>query len=332
MGSAIIVVGVAAGTLIIFGYLLFIWWLDRYEREPLWVVLLAFLWGGMGGTCLGCALSLPFAALAKTVPLGGASDALTAVLAAPFAEEFTKGLVFVPLLFTAQIDNETDGLIYGAATGLGFAAVENLLYYFGALKGGAGAVLTLVVLRTLFTALVHCVSSSILGMSIGYARHRAGASRWVKYPVMGYLVAVANHALWNATSTLAGIAGTPGSVKGLLTLAGIGLVIVAGTMMFIITQVSLAREHKLIERFLKDEAERGTLPGAHAAVIPCWRKRRQSGWLSPAIPKSEYVHAATLLAFRRHQKKIARGERSQMYQRDINAYRQQLRQLRAQAG
>ena len=28
-------------------YVLFIWWLDRYEKEPLWLLALAFLWGAI---------------------------------------------------------------------------------------------------------------------------------------------------------------------------------------------------------------------------------------------------------------------------------------------
>ena len=38
---------VVFATLLILGYLLFIWWLDRYEREPIWLVGLTFLWGAI---------------------------------------------------------------------------------------------------------------------------------------------------------------------------------------------------------------------------------------------------------------------------------------------
>ena len=48
---------VALATFLILGYVLFIWWLDRYEREPIWLVGLTFLWGGLGGTCLSCVIN-----------------------------------------------------------------------------------------------------------------------------------------------------------------------------------------------------------------------------------------------------------------------------------
>ena len=28
-------------------YVLLVWWLDRYEKEPLWLLALAFLWGAV---------------------------------------------------------------------------------------------------------------------------------------------------------------------------------------------------------------------------------------------------------------------------------------------
>lgn len=126
---------------------------------------------------------MPLSFIAGLIPIAGAQDVISTVIVAPFAEEFTKALVFIPLVATFHFDNKTDGLIYGAATGLGFAAVENIGYYYSALEGGADAVLMLVVMRTLFSALVHCTSSAILGMSIGYARHRSGGGRWSKKQV-----------------------------------------------------------------------------------------------------------------------------------------------------
>ncbi len=327
MGSALIVAAVIGSTFVVFSYLLFIWWLDRYEREPLWIVLLVFLWGALGGTCLGCLLSAPFAAVAQLVPIEGAPDVISAVIVAPFAEELTKALVFIPLVLTFHFDNETDGLIYGAAAGLGFAAVENLLYFYSALETGTSAVLTLVIMRTLFSALVHCTSSAILGMAIGYARHRSGAGRWLKWPLIGYFVAVANHAMWNFSASIAGLSGTPNVLRGGLLLLGILLVIGASIVLFVLTQMSLKREHDVIRRFLHEEADRGTLPHEHADIIPYWTKRRKSGWAPSGVDKEDYIRAATLLAFRQHQMEIAEGDRLERYRNEIQQFRKQIRMM-----
>ena len=89
----------------------------------------------------------------------------TSVVVAPLVEEFMKGLAFLPLLLLGkQVDNRTDGLIYGAAAGLGFACVENLYYYIKVFDPDhLNLLIQTVFLRTLFTTLVHCVSSALLG-------------------------------------------------------------------------------------------------------------------------------------------------------------------------
>jgi RsiW-degrading membrane proteinase PrsW (M82 family) len=324
---AVTLAGVVLATLVILGYLTFIWWLDRYEREPLWIIALVFLWGGLGGTCLGCILSLPLIAIGEALPLGLRPEVISSVLVAPFAEEFTKALVFIPLVLTHHFDNETDGLIYGAAAGLGFAAVENLLYYMNAMQGGADAVFRLIVMRTFFTALVHCISSSIIGMAIGYARHRSGSARWLIYPVIGYVVAVVNHAIWNGAAVYAGLPILSESTRGVIFTAALGVVVIAAITMFLLTQYSLDREHEVIRRFLKKEAERGTLPEKHAEIIPFWTKRRKPGWLPEGVPRQEYVRAATLLAFRHYQLEIAEGERRREYNEDIARYREEIRDM-----
>ena len=174
----------------IFAYLVFIWWLDRYEREPFSLVLATFAWGAIGGTCFGCVLSAGPAALMIELFGPETGGLLGAVAVAPLSEEFTKALVFIGLLSTKHIDNETDGLIYGAATGLGFATLENLAYYTTA--ADAAGLLGMVIIRTMFTALVHCISSALIGMAIGYARHRSPKT-WVVFLFIGYVAAVVCH-------------------------------------------------------------------------------------------------------------------------------------------
>jgi protease PrsW len=320
--SAIVtLVGVGLGTLVVVCYLVFIWWLDRYEREPLWLVAVVFAYGALGSTCLGIIVSAPLSMLAHGLAGPEVGGILTTVVVAPIAEELTKGLVFIPLVLTAHFDNETDGLIYGAAVGLGFAALENLLYYGMVAPAGAGAVLGTVLVRTLFTTLVHCVSSALLGMCIGWARHRSGAGRWLIWPLLGYFLACLNHGLWNGLAVAAGGIG-PAAIL-------LGMALVAGTsvLMFALTQLSLKREHDVIRRFLHAEAARGVLPAAHAEIIPYWTRRRAPGWLAEHVPKEAYLRAATLLAFRHHQLEIAAGERQRRYEADIHKLRAEVRRL-----
>ena len=314
------IAAVLAGSLVVVGYLVVIWWLDRYEREPLWLTLLVFAWGAFGGTSMGCLCSLPCVLGAAAAAGEAAGQVFGAVVVAPVVEELTKGLVFIALLLTRHLDNETDGLIYGAAAGLGFAAVENVAYAIGAAEMGTGAVVLLMFVRTLFCAFVHCISSGILGMTIGYACHRAGPARWIVWPAIGLVLAIGNHALWNALATAVEFE-VIGEASPLLTVLAMLIVVAAGAGMFALTQFSLYREHQVIRRHLLAESALGVLPAEHAAIIPYWSRRRRTGWLAPQVLREPYVRAATLLAFRHHQLEVARGERRERYLQDIAALR-----------
>lgn len=320
-----ILIAVALATGAIFIYLLFIWWLDRYEREPIWLVGITFIWGALGGTCLSCFFNSTIGSAAVGIVGAQAAKVFTTVVVAPTIEEFMKALIFVPLLLIGNnIDNRTDGLIYGAATGLGFACLENLWYYMNNVGKGAEALFAIIVMRTLFTALIHCTSSAMLGMAIGYARHRSGALRWVLWPLLGYLCAVTNHAVWNGIATVSGVLGKAGSIA---ILGGVLIIIFVSLVLFILTQMSLHAEHKFITHYLEEEAKRGVIPMEHATIIPYWLKRRKKDWLPPHVDKGEYIKAATLLAFRHHQLEIAQGERRERYLEEIALYRQRVNQL-----
>ncbi len=322
----IVLLASGLSTCVVFGYLVVIWWLDRYEREPFWLVLLTFVWGALGGTCLSVVFSVILTQGAT--PLLGArvADVFATVVIAPTVEELMKGLVFVALLaFGNQVDNRTDGLIYGAATGLGFATLENLLYFVATYgQGGAELTMQVIWLRTMFSALVHCSSSAMLGMALGHAQHRAGMMRWLFLPVVGYLCAVFNHAAWNSLATLVGSM-EPTSMRSLTWLIAMGQVVAVALLMFALTQSALNAEHRVMRHYLLEEARRGVLPLEHAEIIPYWSRRRRAGWLAPSAHREAYIKAATLLAFRHHQLEQAQGARRERYLEDIATLRQQVR-------
>lgn len=318
---------VLLATCVVVGYLLFIWWLDRYEREPIYMIGLTFLWGALGGTTLGCGINTILDAFAKIVISEQVTTVMSTVIFAPVSEEFTKALIFLPLLFTRHIDNETDGLIYGAAAGLGFATIENILYFAGAVQNGAVAFFTLIVMRTMFSALVHCISSALFGMAVGMVRHRPTSARTLIVLAIGFALAVTNHALWNGITVFSSTQEAT-QTQIVLMLVNMTLVVIASLTMFALTQLSLNREHKLIARHLQQEAEEfATFPHHHAAIVPFWRKRRKSGWLEPHIAKDRYIRELTLLAFRRHQLELADENKRDKYLGDIQHFRQSIHQL-----
>jgi len=319
---------VLASTLVILGYLYVIWWLDRYEREPWWMVSGMFLWGALGATLLGCLASLPFLVVAQGLIGPDLAPGFNAVVIAPIVEEAAKAAVFLPVLLTAsfgqsrlnfarELDTATDGFIYGAAIGLGFATTENLLYYAANYSASLETLVSIIGMRTAFSALVHTTSSGLLGMAIVAGRQRPGRWLWWAIPVGGYLTAVFNHAIWNGLAVASQF--HAGAIFGGIACL-LGTIAVTG----LLTHLCLRREHQIIRRYLQDEADRGNLPDAHADIIPFWSRRRKVGWLPDHIDHSRYVQRATLLAFRRYQLERDRGRRASRLQSDISSLRDDL--------
>src|SRR3989337_3297973 len=105
---------------------------ERYGQEPWSRVLRTFLFGAIVAILIAFVLEILLVALYDDygpVYLFLRKDLGVVVLAlviAPVVEEFAKGVGVY--LARPAIDEPEDGLVYGAASGLGFAASENLLY------------------------------------------------------------------------------------------------------------------------------------------------------------------------------------------------------------
>ncbi len=281
-------------------YLIVIWRFDRYEREPWWLVLLTFLYGAIGAIVLGVILSLTVITMS-----GNHEFSFGASIVAPLCEEPSKALIVYLLLLTRHFDNTTDGLIYGAAAGLGFAMTENFLYFVtNDVSGHMDDWQKLVVLRSLFTALMHCAATAMFGAILGRFRYRGGLQQWLLAPILGLALAMTLHAAFNTAQVQAAM-----QDDRQVAYLGFGLVPIAALTLFALTMISLSREHHMLAAELRGEAEVGIIPAAHAEILPFHRKRWKSGWLDPRINKKRYIEAATKLAFRKWQSKLPGGRR-----------------------
>ena len=110
-------------------------WLDRYEPEPVRLLVLAFFWGAVVAT----AAALVLQALDQFVL--GTPDTWSAAIVAPITEEGAKGLFILLLLWFRRrvIDGVLDGIVYAGLVGVGFAFTENILYLGAAYMGGHGS-------------------------------------------------------------------------------------------------------------------------------------------------------------------------------------------------
>ena len=97
-------------------YAVIFWWFDRYEKEPLTLLVAAFLWGAIPSIILALIMQLLL-----DVPIMAVSpnqltyDLLGASVSAPVTEEGMKALALIILLLflRREIDSPMDGLIYG---------------------------------------------------------------------------------------------------------------------------------------------------------------------------------------------------------------------------
>jgi len=115
---------------------------------------------------------------------------LLVVVIAPLTEEFAKQLGV--MRFSRFLWRPRNGLVFGAAAGLGFAATENLLYEGAAfVAGGVPAFVAVAILRSFSSVLMHASASSVAGY--GIARSKTYGEQWWPY----FLLAVTMHASFN---------------------------------------------------------------------------------------------------------------------------------------
>jgi len=204
--------------------------LDLFEREPLSLIIGAFLWGGV--IAIGLAVVINTSLIEVLAKLFGASFAQQwgAALVAPPVEETVKylGVVTIFLIARSEIDDLFDGFVYGAIIGLGFAAVENVQYFIQSIgRPGAGdeigPVLQMFTFRAiLIGAYMHVLWTGLSGLGLAYyvTQRDQPRQKRLMYAVGLFLLAILAHFIWNSpllTELLTGFGGVFvfGLIKGL---------------------------------------------------------------------------------------------------------------------
>jgi len=159
--------------------ILILFWLDRYEPEPARYRLAAIGWGGV----VAVVLSLVAEQLLFSLP--GTNTFVETAIIAPIVEEAGKGLflVVVVIFRRAQIHGLLDGLIYGALVGVGFAFVEDIVYYLSSLQSGALGVTFF--LRGIMGPFAHPLFTSAFGIGVGIAVTTRRPALRVLAPILG---------------------------------------------------------------------------------------------------------------------------------------------------
>lgn len=159
---------------------------DRFQREPLYLLLLALLCGAF--TTLPIILVEGW--LSSLNPYDGAGGALyTAFVVAGCTEEGFKLLALYMLIWrNRHFDEYFDGIVYAAFVSLGFAGVENIMYVFGSGVGTG-------IMRALLSVPAHFLFAVVMGYFFALAKFYRNRS-WNM--LMAFLVPTLLHGTFDA--------------------------------------------------------------------------------------------------------------------------------------
>jgi RsiW-degrading membrane proteinase PrsW (M82 family) len=157
--------------LLSFAWILFVRRFDRAHPEPIWLVLVTFLAGGVATVPAGL-LELALSRISpwldpRVVTFGGQLFALPlAFVVLTFVVGFVEeGLKMLGAMFAVrrrEFDEPVDGMVYGIVSSLGFAAAENF-HYFAATRLTAPTVIA----RTFMSVPAHMFFGAIWGYALG---------------------------------------------------------------------------------------------------------------------------------------------------------------------
>jgi len=289
-------------------YLVLIWKMDKYDREPIRFVLLHFFWGAIGAIILSIIGSF-FLGGITTYALGdnNPNSIYHTIITAPITEEIAKGIFLIFTFRSKLFDNITDGLVYGGAIGLGFGMSENFIYFIS-YGDTLSTWIFLVIVRSGFSAVMHCISTAILGAFIGMTKFLISPFRRL-LPFFGLTVAIVIHFLWNLSVSFDGT-----------YLFGFLFMLLLILAFFSFFKYSVKKEAKIIEDELKEESLLNIIPSQHIKIISS-NLRFRKGWIEENIRK-HYFRTAIGLAFNKMQSRNSTGIQKQFYDYEVDRKRE----------
>jgi predicted ATPase/RsiW-degrading membrane proteinase PrsW (M82 family) len=278
---------------------------DPFHRQPLGAVALVAVWGATGAALL----ALLGNEAVKQLLSGDAQVVFGDAVSAPIVEESAKGLALVAVVLASGwaakrmgiliFGGVTDGIVFGAAVGLGFAFTEDFFYFVQrAREQGLDSAADLLLTRRDFfgpAMLHHPLFSAALGAGLGLAVW--ASNRLAKYALVagGLLVAILMHAVNNGFIELAlvlkhGLATTAiwedggavsTDVKSTADSASAVLHIVDYVyiaMFIVLILLWTRRQRRVVASELLEEVENGLIDRKEMASVLSRRDRFEERW------------------------------------------------------
>lgn len=306
-GPVALLLGFLTATIPVPLYIALVLWIDRYESEPLWMVAIAFFWGALIATFFAFLLNTIMQLIVQALTNANAGEAFAAVVSAPIVEETGKAVILFIFFFWKkdEFDGVIDGIVYASMAALGFAMSENILYYGKAASAGGGEALTATfIIPGFFAPFSHPLFTSLTGIGLGLARQSNNFAIKIITPIIGFLMAMFMHSLWNASAVFGG--------SPVFLLTYILVMVPAFFIMIFVISMALRREGQVVREFLVVDLQRGFLTQAEYKQLGSIIGRMGSsfnalsstgykGWRA----RMRFNQLASELAF--HRSRVSRG-------------------------
>jgi RsiW-degrading membrane proteinase PrsW (M82 family) len=186
------------------------WRLARGPVVPSWMFPTLVVLGAIGGVAMPLTAIGQIEWLFAPVADSPLRPAFFGSIVGASAEELGKSLILLAFVPTRWFRSTLDGLLYGFAAGIGFAAAENFLFFLDAYaNGGSEAWTTTVIVRLVPSLVVHGGATAAVGAFLGAVRWERRLLVVFTAPVFGLALASLLHGAWNGLVTAAVATGDP---------------------------------------------------------------------------------------------------------------------------
>ncbi|MET9558034.1 PrsW family intramembrane metalloprotease [Streptomyces sp. NPDC006645] len=295
-------------------------WLDRVEPGPWRNLIFAFAWGAFAAALVAItanSFATQWIATATADPTG--AESLGATVVAPIVEESAKAVAIL-LIFLFRRRSFTglvDGVVVAGFTATGFAFTENILYLGNAFgedqqignSGFASVTAATFFVRVVMAPFAHPLFTVLTGIGFGMAAlaaRRRRVRRWLP-PVLGLVLAMGMHALWNGSTALFGPYGFYAVYAAFM--------VPAFALLTWLAIWSRQRELRTVSAELPAYAAAGWLAETEPLALSSMRARSMAREMagrsygpSAARTVGEYQTFATALAFLRHRARRGAAE------------------------
>jgi len=260
--------------------------MDRNHKEPWRLVLVAAAWGAIVATSLVVWAETVWEVSAQRALVPGPGLDTSLAFMAGTLEELAKGLavVLLFLVMRSEFDDVVDGIVYGAAVGMGFNFMESVSYMTNLYsifapehQGGIAAGVQWYNRQVLGLFFGHATYTAYIGAGVGIARQLPSLRQKILAIVAGFMVAIAGHFSWDAWVNLFPI---PNTLFGIVAIHLRTLVMTgpftAGLIALLIFGIRYEGQN-LVDQMGKEAATGAgaILPEEVPVLASPWRRLRQ---------------------------------------------------------